>query len=375
MFSPNSPNYSLTRLIHGRGPLYGEALHRFALGSAVALAQRHSAGFAGLDLRPESVEMDERGVASIAVPSVSSGGDAAGDVRDWAGVVIFAAGGAERDVDALPPALRAVVQESRHPDSRVRPTALELVRLLLGQDAAGPGSPDEVLARAAARALPPPPVVPVAEPSPAPARPSWYRPLLIAGTLTLVAALAVAVTVAVLRAGPPAPVPTPGASAATGSPSGSTPEGTIGRERVVAVADSDARKAAARVEKLLGGMGATRALLGDLTNLNCPPKGMLRAHGQRARQLETARGLRLDALPGGTALRDALVEALDKSVKALEQYLLRAPGCPPDGDVYPYNKAARDAKVRFVLRWREVIRWGGPEFAGLGLEQRDADTI
>ncbi|WP_049558504.1 hypothetical protein [Nonomuraea sp. SBT364] len=171
----------LAEAVRARGPYKGEALHRLALSSATALARLHVGGVSGLRLAPGTVVLGPRGQALIDWRTPSEDEDLrADDVRDWAGVVVFAATGRESDTDdLLPPALRSVVEECRRPDAEARPSAVRLVRVLLGHSGAAPvSSVDDLLREAELRVLGPGREV---AGDVAVAAPFWRRPAFYAG--------------------------------------------------------------------------------------------------------------------------------------------------------------------------------------------------
>ncbi|WP_188195461.1 hypothetical protein [Nonomuraea sp. SYSU D8015] len=187
---------SLADVIRAAGPFRGEALYLLALGSAATMARLHLAGIAGLRLSPANVLIGPHGQAFFA-PGPRDSEFPSRDVRDWADVIVFAAtgrtagrDGEEPDLDRLLPALRAVIDECRQPDPESRPTAVELVRILLGHSAAGTGaSLEELLREAESRTRPyePPPD------EPAPASTSlWRKPAFFAGIAIGVSIVAVA---------------------------------------------------------------------------------------------------------------------------------------------------------------------------------------
>ncbi|MBF8186816.1 hypothetical protein ITP53_13900 [Nonomuraea sp. K274] len=140
------------------GPFRDEALYLLALGSATTMARLHMAGIAGLRLNPGNVMIGPRGRAFFA-PGPRDSEFPSNDVRDWAGVIVFAATGCqvdeEPDFDRLPPALRVVVDECRRSDPAARPTSVDLVRILLGHStAATAATVDDLLCEAEHRTSP-----------------------------------------------------------------------------------------------------------------------------------------------------------------------------------------------------------------------------
>ncbi|MER6575060.1 hypothetical protein [Nonomuraea sp. NPDC001023] len=130
----------LADVVAAAGPYEGEALHRLALGTAATMARLHLTGIAGLRLGPHNVLVGPLGEASFA-PGPRSSDLPPADVREWADVIVFAAAGHAGHVrggaglDRLPPVLRGLVDRCRRPDPAARPTAIELVRVLLGHAA------------------------------------------------------------------------------------------------------------------------------------------------------------------------------------------------------------------------------------------------
>ncbi|NUP82332.1 MAG: hypothetical protein HOV96_32800 [Nonomuraea sp.] len=179
----------LADVVRAAGPFRGEGLYRLALGTAATMARLHLTGIAGLRLSPLNVLIGPHGESSFA-PGPRSSEFPASDVREWAEVILFAATGQaadEPDLDRLLPALRGVVDQCRRPDPGARPTAVDLVRILLGHSAsARRASVRELLREAERRAgpyEPPPPVVPA---------PMWRRPAFLAGVAIGVLLVAVA---------------------------------------------------------------------------------------------------------------------------------------------------------------------------------------
>ncbi|YCK32675.1 hypothetical protein ACNF49_00785 [Actinomadura sp. ATCC 39365] len=127
----------LADVVAAAGPYEGEALHRLALGTAATMARLHLTGIAGLRLGPHNVLVGPLGEASFA-PGPRSSDLPPADVREWADVIVFAAAGhtgGGADLDRLPPVLRGLVDRCRRADPAARPTAIELVRVLLGHAA------------------------------------------------------------------------------------------------------------------------------------------------------------------------------------------------------------------------------------------------
>ncbi|MEV4172031.1 hypothetical protein [Nonomuraea sp. NPDC049709] len=186
---------SLAAVVRAAGPYTGEALYLLALGTAATMARLHLGGIAGLRLSPGNVMIGPLGQAFFA-PGPRDSEFPAHDVKDWADVVVFAAtgheagAGGEPDLDRLLPALRAVIDECRRPDPAVRPSAVDLVRILLGHSGAARGATvHELLLEAERRTRPyePPPY----EDVPA-ATPFWRKPAYLAGLAVGVLVVAVA---------------------------------------------------------------------------------------------------------------------------------------------------------------------------------------
>ncbi|MFG1947543.1 hypothetical protein [Nonomuraea sp. NPDC048826] len=185
----------LADAVRTRGPVKGEALHRLALACATAMARLHLGGASGLGLRPDAIVLDTAGPVYLDWRAPLSAEDLrAQDVRDWAEVVAFAAGGG--DLDVLPPALRSVVEECLRPEAAARPSSAHLVRILLGHATAGPvGSVEDLLREAEERVLAPasrPPEPPPDHPEAPWRRPAFYAG--VAGGIFLVTMAAVSLT-------------------------------------------------------------------------------------------------------------------------------------------------------------------------------------
>ncbi|MCK2214916.1 hypothetical protein MF672_014140 [Actinomadura sp. ATCC 31491] len=198
----------LLDVVRSEGPFRGETLYLLALGTAATMARLHLAGIAGLRLGPDNVLLGPYGQASFA-PGPRDSEFPSHDVRAWAEVMVFAATGQEAgpgeepDLDRLLPALRAVVDECRRPDPECRPTAADLVAILLGRPAPPHRAAAERLLREAESRLRP--HRPPAYEESLVAVPLWRRPAFLAGValgLAVVALLAGAVVlVSALAAG------------------------------------------------------------------------------------------------------------------------------------------------------------------------------
>ncbi|MGK5553599.1 serine/threonine-protein kinase [Actinomadura kijaniata] len=166
---------SLARMVHERGPLGGDDLHRLAVGTATALVAVHGANVAHRDLKPSNILMGAQGPRVVdfgiaraldATATVSSqimgtpaymapeqvGGEAVGpaaDVFAWGSTIAFAATGrapfgqdtvpavfhriltGTPDLGALDGVLRDVVTAALAKDPADRPTADDLLYRLL----------------------------------------------------------------------------------------------------------------------------------------------------------------------------------------------------------------------------------------------------
>ncbi|WP_164904126.1 hypothetical protein [Nonomuraea polychroma] len=188
-------------LVRASGPVKGEALYRLALGSATTMARLHLAGIAGLRLNPGNVMIEAHGQVYVA-PGPRDSELPSRDVRDWADVIVFAATGqlagqgGEPDLDQLLPALRTVIDHCRQPDPGSRPTAVELVSILLGHSAAvSHARVDDLLREAESRLRPyePPP-----DEAPPASTPLWRKPWFVAGVAIGVSIAAVAAVAVVM---------------------------------------------------------------------------------------------------------------------------------------------------------------------------------
>ncbi|WP_345558475.1 hypothetical protein [Nonomuraea rosea] len=158
---------SVADIVRAAGPIEGEALYLFALGSAATMARLHLAGIAGLRLNPRNVMIGARGQVSFA-PGPRDSQFPSSDVLDWADVIVFAATGQwqgpEPGLDWLLPRLCTMIGDCHRRDPSTRPTAVDLVHTLLGY----PGTPqratlNDLLLEAENRTRP-------YEPEPEPAR-------------------------------------------------------------------------------------------------------------------------------------------------------------------------------------------------------------
>ncbi|MEV0826516.1 hypothetical protein [Nonomuraea rubra] len=193
---------TLAAAVRTAGPLKDEALYLFALGTAATMARLHLGGIAGLRLTSGNVLIGPRGQAFFA-PGPRDSLFPAHDVKDWAGVVVFAATGREpddgADLDRLLPALRAVIGECRRSDAASRPSAVDLVRILLGHSGAAQGATaHELLLEAERRTRPEEPAPYVEQVVPTP---FWRRPAYLTGIAIGIALVAGAAGVVIMISG------------------------------------------------------------------------------------------------------------------------------------------------------------------------------
>ncbi|OUC92316.1 bifunctional serine/threonine-protein kinase/glutamate ABC transporter substrate-binding protein, partial [Streptosporangium minutum] len=184
---------SLRQVVERDGPLSGEALERLAIGTATALTAIHHAGIAHRDFKPDNVllatdgpRVVDFGIAKIIDESGTITTRAVGtpaymapeqiadervglpaDVFAWASTIVFSATGKapfggdtivatlnrvinhEADLSALPDDLRATVASCLNKDQRLRPTADEVLKRLLGHPVDEAEASEEVLAEGA----------------------------------------------------------------------------------------------------------------------------------------------------------------------------------------------------------------------------------
>jgi hypothetical protein len=188
-------------------------------------------------------------------------------------------------------------------------------------------------------------------------------PYVLAGAgvvLLMAVALAIIFWPSSSSAPPPPAVPGQSSGAAPGTGEQNSPAG-----------DSSApalNQQAGQVDALLTEMAGTRAELASAVTGGCQIGALESVRSQRQEQLAKARELQVDALENGTAMRDALVRALEAAVASNQRYLDVAPGCPTDDMVSAENARATQAKSEFVEYWR-------PNAEKAGLQVRSAADI
>jgi hypothetical protein len=210
--------------------------------------------------------------------------------------------------------------------------------------------------------------------SPLPDR-RWLRPAL--------AAVAVAVVIAAVAAGlvvsrhpasghsaagaPPASPRTPPTASASASPSAasSSPAPSPASQQAIALdtllaSSADARTALHQAVKQVG----------SCANLDGAASQLRNVVNQRTSEYHRASALTVSALPGGAAVKSALMTALSRSLQADQDYLTwarqqKAGGCIPSSQSATYNAAfstsqrADAAKTAFVQVWNPVAaRYG-----------------
>ncbi|QXJ23976.1 hypothetical protein AGRA3207_005216 [Actinomadura graeca] len=199
---------------------------------------------------------------------------------------------------------------------------------------------------------------PWAEPAmwqpPAPARKSKRPYLLVAAGIILLAGIALGIVLWPGGSGPATnnagAQQTPGLTGETASDSPSDPPTGSGDEL---------SEQAGAVDGLLKEMSGTRSDLGSVVEAGCGTTGLQRIRDQRQEQLGKARALEVGAFDDGEALKDALVRALEASVRSNQRYLDASPGCPSDDEVQSINQEASDAKTEFIRLWTPIAEQAG----------------
>ena len=238
---------SLQRRVQDEGPFAGAELFRLAVGTATALAAIHQAGVVHRDFKPANVMLADDGPRLIdfgiardlttettvtsrvfgtpayMAPEQVSGERAteATDVFAWGSTMVYAATGrapfdaphmvavvhritsVEADLTGVPPALATVVRRCLAKSPADRPSAQQIVQLLLGhplpnQDLSDPTAVLAEATQVAVSSSSQPPAVPVRAPVTVPRRPDQPTPQPVAG---------VAAWWAVPSQAPPAPRP------------------------------------------------------------------------------------------------------------------------------------------------------------------------
>jgi hypothetical protein len=216
------------------------------------------------------------------------------------------------------------------------------------------------------------------------ARPQFRRSMLASAVPALVLALLVAVpTGRAVPTGGGVPVGA-GAESQAASPSGSgslaAPAGEASSTAAGGGATAtetteptpaDGSAQAAAVDHLLGASttsrGLLRSALNDLdqcVNAGTAVANLRRVTSQRAAQLDQARTLRTDLLPGGETIRDALIAALSHSVAADQAFTawgerVASGRCGHEAhyrDGMDASAAAQVSKKQFCAAWNPVAQ-------------------
>ncbi|XVQ11700.1 hypothetical protein ACQP1W_03695 [Spirillospora sp. CA-255316] len=184
----------------------------------------------------------------------------------------------------------------------------------------------------------------------------------------VVALLAIALAIVFWPSSSNTGKPTANTPAAPGSQSAGTENQPVSDSPSDSGGATDLNRQAGQVDALLTEMSSTRSELGSVVTSGCQTADLERIRTQRQEQLGKAKALDVSSLENGTAMRDALVRALEASVESNQRYLDVSPGCPSDDDVAPINGQASQAKRDFIGYWR-------PNAEKAGLDVRSADDI
>ncbi|WP_019632881.1 hypothetical protein [Actinomadura atramentaria] len=154
-----------------------------------------------------------------------------------------------------------------------------------------------------------------------------------------------------------------GGTVAQNSPAvpGSSPASDTPSDDPSPTGAGDGAAQARAVDSLLSEMASTRRSLGAAVEGGCETSSLQSVRDARRAQLSEAQGLTVDGLANGTALRDALVRALQASVTSNERYLEQSPGCPADSDpvISQANDEASAAKREFLGYWNTIAEEQG----------------
>ncbi|SEF76966.1 hypothetical protein SAMN05444920_101598 [Nonomuraea solani] len=194
-------------------------------------------------------------------------------------------------------------------------------------------------------------------------RPAWRRPSVLISLFAAVLALAVTWWIVAGRGFAPAG----SGSAGQVPPPASTDAGSVAATPARPVAQRQAE----RMEELLSSSSSTRSSLSDAiaSATRCERDGVRSIRditAGRREQLAAARALAVTALPSGTELKDALVDALDASHAADAAFLawarrhVSADCAGPVAADRDYqaglakSETAHKAKTRFSRAWRPI---------------------